>query len=226
MLVHPVPQALVVSPRQTPGAEPIPVHGARKFAAHAETADSTPIPEARILWEVGDTGIIARDSPREWSPHRPWHHDAQRAAPRIRAGGLEHPGGSRGPCPRPSRASASARRTARSRPGSWTTRASRSGRPASLEWASDKPATVDPLGYRRGERRESGARDGSRDRTLGQRSTADVYVLSDLLVTSNRGGTPGIYQARSAGPDSLVAFLADSRPTSRRCPHPTARGSR
>ena len=70
----------------------IPLRATRAFSAVAEAADSTPIPEARITWEVADTTIGdlrsatgTLDGPR----HR--RHDAHGAPPRLRAGGLAAP---------------------------------------------------------------------------------------------------------------------------------------
>ena len=62
VLVHRLPQSLVVSPRQSAGPLLVPLQATRKITALAEAADSSPIPEARIVWEVGDTTIISRDS--------------------------------------------------------------------------------------------------------------------------------------------------------------------
>jgi Tol biopolymer transport system component len=44
----------------------------------------------------------------------------------------------------------------------------------------------------------------------GKTAKADVYVVGDLLLASNRGGNLGIYQLRSAGSPALLPVLQDS----------------
>ena len=44
----------------------------------------------------------------------------------------------------------------------------------------------------------------------GKNATADVFVTGDLVLTSNRGGSYGIYQTRVSGPGGLLPVLADS----------------
>jgi Tol biopolymer transport system component len=44
----------------------------------------------------------------------------------------------------------------------------------------------------------------------GKTASADVFVVADLFVSSNRGGNPGIYQLRSGVADTLRPVLADS----------------
>jgi TolB protein len=44
----------------------------------------------------------------------------------------------------------------------------------------------------------------------GKQATADVFVVGDLLVSSNRSGSYGIYQIRAPGPLALVPVLVDS----------------
>ena len=80
----------------------------------------------------------------------------------------------------------------------------------SLEWASEKAsvATVSASGE------VVAVGPGKTVVTVsapwGGKAGVDVFVVSDLLVASNRGGMPGIYQLRSGGADSLVPLLADS----------------
>jgi Bacterial Ig-like domain (group 2). len=61
LLVHKLPQRLVVTPK--PMADPIqiPIRAVRQFSAVAQAADSAPIPEARIGWQVGDTTRVGFD---------------------------------------------------------------------------------------------------------------------------------------------------------------------
>jgi Tol biopolymer transport system component len=44
----------------------------------------------------------------------------------------------------------------------------------------------------------------------GKSAKADVFVVGDLLLTSNRGGSLGIYQIRSQGGGPLIPVLQDS----------------
>jgi Bacterial Ig-like domain (group 2) len=61
VLVHREPRTLVVTPRPAAGAIQLPVRAIRRVTVVAEAADSTPIPEARASWQVGDTAVIAYD---------------------------------------------------------------------------------------------------------------------------------------------------------------------
>ena len=60
VVVHRVPDALVVSPPQG-GTLQVPLRATRQFTAVAESADSTPIPEARVSWELSDTTVAGFD---------------------------------------------------------------------------------------------------------------------------------------------------------------------
>ena len=55
LTVHRLPQVLVVTPKPPTEALQLPLRATRQFSAVAQAADSTPIPEARITWELGDT---------------------------------------------------------------------------------------------------------------------------------------------------------------------------
>ncbi len=194
----------------------------RKFAAHAETADSTPIPEARIIWEVGDTGIITRDSAKGT------HHRARPPAPRRSAPGSADSsrwsGTSRwfpASWPSTARARPHARRTRRrSPPGCWTIRASRSGPTGSLEWASDKPsvATVSATGEVSGV--GPGRATVCRDRPWGGKTRPMCSCCPTCWSPPPVAECPGIYQVRSSSPDSLVPFLADSAANIQAVPSP------
>ena len=59
--VYRVPDALVVSPMQG-GVVQVPLRSTRQFSAIAESADSTPIPEARVSWELADSAIATFDT--------------------------------------------------------------------------------------------------------------------------------------------------------------------
>jgi dipeptidyl aminopeptidase/acylaminoacyl peptidase len=78
------------------------------------------------------------------------------------------------------------------------------------QWRSSDPAvvTVSPKGEVQGVGlgRAYVSVSGPGERT----DTAEVFVVGDLLVSSDRGGRPGIYQLSLAHPDSLVPLVADT----------------
>ncbi|HEX6433624.1 MAG TPA: Ig-like domain-containing protein, partial [Gemmatimonadales bacterium] len=59
--VHRIPDALVVSPVRG-GVVQVPLRSTRQFSAVAESADSTPIPEARVSWELADSALATFDT--------------------------------------------------------------------------------------------------------------------------------------------------------------------
>ncbi len=214
ILVHRDPAALVVSPRTAAGALQLPLRTVRRVTAFAEAADSTPIPEARVTWEVGDSDDHRlRCGEERAHGTRARDHDAHRAPVRVRArrmDGASHPW-----APSASIAGASGSSWASetpSRPRCSTLRAGPwAGRPLSeLQWSS-APADVvraSPGGIL------DALRPGSAVVTAaapwGKSVTADVFVVADLLLASNRGGRFGIYQMRSTVPDTLRPIVADS----------------
>jgi uncharacterized protein YjdB len=60
--VHPPVQTLVVSPKPSAGVLRVPLHGTRALSVRAEAADSTPVPEAALWWEVADSTIVSFDA--------------------------------------------------------------------------------------------------------------------------------------------------------------------
>ncbi len=219
--VHPMPASLVVSPRQSPASLVIPVRGTRKFEAHAETADSAPIPEARIIWEIGDSAILARDAARgtiiarapgttTLSAHLKgfepvvWNISV---VPGLLS--IDH---SRVGVAPGDRVSLSARLV------------DDHGRAVvltdPLNWASDKAsvATVSPSGEVRAV--GPGRATVTVTTAWGGKDTTVVFVMSDLVVASNRGGVPGIYQLFSSSPDSMVPILTDSAANIQAVPSP------
>jgi uncharacterized protein YjdB len=210
VVVHPVPRTVILTPR--PGTKPIliPLGQRRRIAAVAQGEDSTPIPEVRVQWEVGDTTLaeyhadtgelegralgtssltarIAGFQPASWAftivPNR-------LRADRARVGLL--PSG---------RASLAA---------SLLDEDDRVVAPATeLTWTSDRPevASVDPSGA------ITGGRVGRATVTAATPWAAstkiDVFVTGELLLASNRSGGFGIWQARLAAPDSLFPVLVD-----------------
>lgn len=211
VLVHRLPQSLVVSPPQSPGPVQVPFRGTRKFTAVAEAADSTPIPEARVIWEVGDTNVIVRDSSKGAIIAR--GPGTTTLSARLR--GFE-------PVVWTIQVVPGVLTLNRSRlglaPGQHATMSASllddAGKPAgptgSLRWTSEKAsvATVSATGE------VVALRPGKTVITTstpwGGKASAEVFVVSDLIVASNRGGVPGIYQVRSDVADSLTPILVDS----------------
>jgi uncharacterized protein YjdB len=209
--VYRVPDALVVSPHQG-GVVQVPLRSTRQFSAVAEAADSTPIPEARVAWEVSDSGIATFDpaagvltpkaigtttltaklpgiTPAVWT--------IQVVAGEIvvepaRIGLLIA-----------QRATVTATLREQDPTGSST-------RPPSTRWTSDRPevATVRDNGLI--EAVGQGRAIITATVPWGRKASADVFVVGDMLLSSNRGGTFGIYQLRAPGPLAFVPVLTDS----------------
>jgi WD40-like Beta Propeller Repeat/Bacterial Ig-like domain (group 2) len=208
LLVHRLPIRLVVTPKPT--AEPIqlPLRATRQFTALAEAEDSTPIREARVAWQVGDTTragfdqatgtLTARDTgtttltanlrgfePVVWRVQMvPGVLGLDRTRLGLRAG---------------ERATLTA---------SLRDDANKVLGPAAVEWTSDRPEIATVSG---GEVR--GVSPGHAVVTVaaswGKRVAADVFVTADLLVASNRSGAFGLYQLGAESPDTLLPLLVD-----------------
>ena len=208
--VHQLPEALVVSPQPSAGPVQVPLQASRQFTAAAEGADSTPIPEARVVWELGDTALATFDrstgiltpkalgttkltarlsgiQPAVWTIHIvPGDFDLLPSRLGIPAGG---------------RISIAALL----KNGQGGTRSRATG----VRWSSDRPdvalvreGVVDGL--------MPGRAVVTATTPWGKSATADVFVVGDILLTSNRGGNFGIYQLRLRGPASLTPILEDS----------------
>jgi uncharacterized protein YjdB len=211
VVVHPLPEALVVSPQHSVGAVQIPLRATRRFTAVAEAADSSPIPEARITWELSDTSVAAFDrtsgvlTPKALGtatltaqlagiPPAVW-------TVQVIPGDIELQPARLGMAPG-QRATISAFMK--------DEQGAAAGRAAGVRWSSDKPDVALA--------REGGVVDGlSPGRAVvtaaaawGKSATADVFVVGDLLASSNRGGSFGIYQMRAAGSLNLIPLLQDS----------------
>lgn len=208
--VHQLPEALVVSPHHSAGPVQVPLRATRRFTAVAEAADSSPIPEARVVWELGDTAVATFDrgtgmltpkalgsttltarlagiQPAVWTIQViPGDFDLQPARVGVPAG----------------------RRitiAALLRDEHGTTRS----RAAGVRWSSDRPDVAL-------------VREGVLDALIpgravitattpwGKSARAEVFVVGDLLLSSNRGGSFGIHQLRAAGSAALLPVLQDS----------------
>lgn len=209
--VHRLPQTLVVTPK--PLAEPIqlPLRGSRQFSAVALAADSTPIPEARVAWEPGDTihtgfdpasGVLtARDTGTTTLTARlrgfepvVWHI---RVVPGLL--GLDR-----------DRLALRPGEHATLRAGLTSDSAASLGPAEGLIWSSDHPDVASVSGgVVRGV--APGHAAVTATAPWGTRATADVYVTADLLVASDRSGVFGLYQLRADAVDSLLPLLADGK---------------
>ena len=211
VLVHREPSTLVVTPRPTAGAIQLPVRAVRRITAVAEAADSTPIPEARVSWEVGDTAIITYDAAKGELTGRALGTTTLTS----RLHGFDPVvwtvqviPGTLGLDRRRVGIGLGERDSLR------VTILDEAGQPlgaaSDLEWSSDPAAVVQvsPGGV------IDGLRPGRAVVTAaapwGKNATAHVFVVEDLFLASNRGGGFGIYQIRSAVADTLQAVLADS----------------
>ncbi len=211
VLVHREPTSLVVTPRPAAGAIQLPLRAVRRVSVAAEAADSAPIPEVRVAWEVGDTSVIAHDrtrgeltgrtlgtttltarlhgfDPVVWTVQViPGVLDLDRRRVGIGMGERD-----------------SLRAVLLDEDGKSL------GTPSELTWASSVPQVlqVSPGGVIDGLR--PGRSTVTAAAAWGKSAAADVFVVADLFVSSNRGGTPGIYQLRSTVTDTLRPVLADS----------------
>jgi Tol biopolymer transport system component len=176
-----------------------------------EAADSTPIPEARREWEVGDTTVIAYDTAKAelvgrglgttTLTARLYGFDpvvwTVQAIPGVLSLDRRRVGIGMG-----ERDSL--------RPMLLDEDGKPQGAPSELTWSSSAPQVLQVSG--------PGVIDGLRPGRAtvtaaapwGKTATADVFVVADLFVSSNRSGEPGIYQLRSGVTDTLRAVLTDS----------------
>jgi hypothetical protein len=211
VLVHRVAQRVVMTPRPTVEPIPLPLGGTRQFALTAEAADSTPIPEVGIAWEVGDSSIVRFDPAKGTLAGRA----TGRTTLTARVAGFD-------PVVWNVQVISGALGLQRARIGLGVgERATLSPmlldeqrKPLSpateLEWSTDQPeiVRVSPGGVvdalRTGRALVTGRA------SWGKSVTAEVLVVADLLVASNRTGRFGIYQLRAAGGDTLSPLLVDS----------------
>lgn len=211
VVVHQLPEALVVSPLHSAGPVQVPLRSSRRFTAVAEAEDSSAIPEARVEWRLADTALASFDrstgvltpraigtttltarlsgiAPAVWTVEFV-HGDMDLQPARV---GL-----------------AMGQRTTiaallKDEKGAST------GRASGLRWTSDRPEVALA--------REGGVIDAltpgkatvTATAPWGKSAKSDVFVVGDLLVSSNRGGGFGIYQLRATGSMSLLPLLQDS----------------
>ncbi len=210
LTVYRKPQILVVTPR-TGAAVQIPLGQSRRFSAVAQAADSTPIPEVAVHWEVGDTGIAAFEpgtgtllakalGTTSLTARLPgfapavWAIEVVPASLRLDRSRL-------GLAPGQRAVVVATLQDDRGRAA---------GTAAELRWISDRPdvVAVDPRGTVQA--LGLGRAVVTAATPWGATARLEVFVAGDLLFATSRRGTFGIYQASAANPDSLVPLLVDA----------------
>lgn len=206
--VHQLPEALVVSPHQG-GTVQVPLRSTRQFTAVAEAADSSPIPGAKVIWHLSDSLVASFDQV------------TGTLTPKL-LGTTTLTATLAGITP--------AVWTVQVVPGEIVVDPSRAGllvgqrtvltahfrddqgsasRISATRWVSDR-AEVALV--------RDGVVDGlapghalvTAAAPWGKTATADVYVVGDLLLISNRAGSYGVYQMRVSGGAGLIPLLVDS----------------
>jgi len=211
VIVHKPIRSILITPKPSAAPMLLPLNRTHKFTIAAEAVDSTPIPEIRIAWEVGDTSLATFD----------------RATGLLTAkalGTTSLTGKVAGFAPAtwaiqivPGMLKLDRARFALS-PGDRATLAATLaddqgkavGSAAELTWASDRPdvAAVDAHGEI--DARGFGHAKVTASTSWGAAAASDIFVVGDLIFVSNRGGNPGVYQASATRPESLFAVRADS----------------
>lgn len=211
VVVHPVPRTVILTPR--PGTKPIliPLGQRRRIAAAAQADDSTPIPEVRVLWEVGDPALAQYDAATGELEGRALGTSSLTA----RIAGFEPASWAFTVVPnrlRLERARVGLVQGGRAIVGAaLLDDDDRVVGPAmELAWTSDRPdvTTIDPSGTITGGR--IGRATVTAATPWGASAKLDVFVTGDLLFASNRNRGFGIWQSRLAAPDTLIPILADS----------------
>ena len=208
--VYQQPEGLVVSPPHSGGPIQLPLRSTRRFTAAAETGDSTPIPEARIVWELADTALASFDrssgllTPKAMGTTTLTARVAgiQPAVWTIQiiAGDIDV---------QPARVGLLSGRRITLTASLKDEQGAAAGRAMGVRWSSDRPevalvreGVVDGLA--------PGRATVTATTPWGKSSKAEVFVVGDLLLASNRAGSFGIYQLRSPGSTALVPLLQDS----------------
>jgi uncharacterized protein YjdB len=211
VVVHPLPEALTVSPQHSAGPIQVPLRSTRRFTAVAEAADSTPIPEARIEWELPDTALAAFD--RSTGVLTPKALGTVTLTARL--AGIKPAVWTVQIIPgdidvQPTRVGLGLGRRTTLEALLKDEQGAPRGRASGIRWTSDRPDIALA--------RDGGVIDGltpgraivTATAPWGKSAKADVFVVGDLLLTSNRAGTFGIYQVRTTGSIGLLPVLKDS----------------
>lgn len=209
--VHRVPQALMVSPPAAAGPIQLPVRGVQQHSAVAEAADSTPIPEARLEWAVGDTSVAVFDAAARTLTGKAVGNTTLT----VRLRGFQPVVWTVNVIPgllamdRPLAGLAVGARDTLS--ALLTDEAGKAvGSASRLAWTSDRQEVVRVSGYGVIDGLSPGRATVTAKAPWGRSASADVVVTSDLVVASNRSGHFGLYQLRAAAGEGLLPILVDS----------------
>ena len=220
--VHRRPESFVVSPRPSAGPVQLPVGGRTALVARGDAADGTVIPEAEVIWETSDSTLVAiepatgmltglRTGEGTVTARLAGFESATWSLTVVPAGvAVDRERWSLAVGTRGRLAARLVDDRGETVPGS-----------AEVQWTSDRPdvasvsadGTVEGNGFGRAKVMAS--------TPWGRRATSEVFVVGDLLVASDRGGSGhGIYQLRTSNPDLLGVVLADSGSSVQPAPSP------
>jgi uncharacterized protein YjdB len=208
--VHRQPEALVVSPQQSAGPIQVPLRATRQFTAVAEAQDSTPIPEAQVTWELGDTMVAAFDptsgvlTPKALGTTT---LTARLADIRPAVWTIQVTSGEI--VIEPDRIGLAVGQRTTVAASVQDDQGASAGRASGVRWSSDRPeialareGVIDALSL--------GHAVVTATAPWGKIAKADVFVVGDLLLSSNRGGSFAIYQLRATGSMALQPLLGDT----------------
>jgi uncharacterized protein YjdB len=207
--VYRVPDALVVTPLQG-GVVQVPLRSTRQFSAVAEAADSTPIPEAHVSWELADSAIAAFDTVSGVLTAKSLGTTtlrAQLAGIRPAVWTIQVVAGDIAVEPARLGLLVAQRTTL-----SATLRepdASGSKAPGT-KWRSDRSDVASVRENGLVEAIAPGHAVVTATTAWGKSSQADVFVVGELWLSSNRAGNYGIYQTRVPAPLQLLPVLVDN----------------
>ena len=207
--VHPLPDALVVSPHQG-GTIPLPLRSTRQFTAVAEAADSSPIPEARVLWHLSDSAVASFDrTTGTLTPKMLGTTTLTATLPGITPAVWTVQVVPGEIVVDPPRAGLLVGQRTTLTAHLQDEQTASSSRSAGARWISDRQevvlvrdGVVDAL--------NPGHAVVTATAPWGKSASADVYVVGDLLLVSNRGGAFGVYQMRVSGSAGLIPVLVDN----------------
>lgn len=203
-----------LEPGPADGPVTVPIRGFRLVKGRAEAADSTPIMEAPLRWEIADTGIASYDAtsgrvtgrrqgtttliltvrgyqPKVWTIN-------------VVPGVIEMAHDRIG-----MRTNDTLTMPTRLKDEGGTD----FGAAPDLVWSSDRPDVVRVGTSGRFDALAPGRAIVVAAAPWGRADTVGVIVSGDILLTSDRKlrGTPGIYQVNLARPDSLIHLFTDTR---------------
>ncbi|HZA97329.1 MAG TPA: Ig-like domain-containing protein, partial [Gemmatimonadales bacterium] len=207
--VYRVPDALVVSPMQG-GVVQVPLRSTRQFSAIAESADSTPIPEARVSWELADSAIATFDTATGVLTSKALGTTTLRArlagitpavwTIQVVAGDI---------AVEPARVGLLvAQRTTLS--ATLREPDASGSRTPGMKWSSDRTDVASVRENGLVEALAPGHAVVTATTPWGKKAQADVFVVGDLWLSSNRSGNYGIYQTRVPAPLQLLPVLVDN----------------